>query len=118
LRAETVPAVAVVIGVVAIPKGTLFRSKLASGLAVCLGGTLVVLVSWLPYALSGHSSLYVRSVFTVPLAYAASELGFVDTLLAMIGYALPSWDPLAENGGARSDSRSYWANCIASDISK
>jgi hypothetical protein len=66
---------------------------------VGLGGSLVLLASYLPYALSGHSSLYMRSVFTVPLAYAASKLGFVDTLLAMIGYALPSWDPLAENGG-------------------
>jgi 4-amino-4-deoxy-L-arabinose transferase-like glycosyltransferase len=94
-----IPAVAVVIAVLAIPKGTIFQSKLASGLAVGLGGSLVLLASYLPYALSGHSSLYMRSVFTVPLAYAASKLGFVDTLLAMIGYALPSWDPLAENGG-------------------
>jgi hypothetical protein len=92
-----IPAVAVVIGVVAISKGSFFRSKLAGGLAVGLGGTLVLLASWLPYALLGHSSLYVRSVITVPLAYATSKLGFVDTLLAMIRLALPSWDPLAEN---------------------
>jgi 4-amino-4-deoxy-L-arabinose transferase-like glycosyltransferase len=94
-----IPAVVVVIAVLAISKGTFFQSKLASGLAVGLGGSIVLFASYLPYALSNHSSLYIRSVFTVPLAYAASKLGFVDTLLEMIGLALPSWDPLAENGG-------------------
>jgi hypothetical protein len=94
-----IPAVAVVIGGFAISKGTFSRSKLAGGLAVGLGGALVLLATYLPYALSGHSILYLRSVITVPFTYASSNLGFVDTLLAMIGLALPSWDPLAETRG-------------------
>jgi hypothetical protein len=92
-----VPAIAVVLGVVATSNAVQIRSKLASGFWAAVGGMLVLLASYLPYALSGHTNLYLRSVFAVPLALSTSNLGFSDAIRTMLGYALPSWNLLAAN---------------------
>jgi hypothetical protein len=88
-----IPAIVVVLGIAPLRKQ--IRSKLASGFWVAVGGVLVLLANYVPYALSGHSSLYLSSVFAVPLAYSASNLGFSDTIRTMLGLAFPSWNLLA-----------------------
>ena len=92
-----VTAIAIVLGVVASSKAAQIHSRLARGFWVVAGGILVLLASYVPYGLSGHTSLYLRSVFAVPLAYSVSNLGFFDTIRTMLGLALPSWNLLADN---------------------
>jgi hypothetical protein len=92
-----IPAIAVVLPLIATSNATQIPSRLASGLWVVAGGVFVLLASYVPYGLSGHTTLYLRSVFAVPLAYSASNLGFSDTTRMMLGLALPSWNLFAEN---------------------
>jgi hypothetical protein len=71
--------------------------RLTNGFWVIAGGILVLFASYASYGLSGHTSLYLRSVFTVPLAYSESKLGFFDVVSRMFGLALPSWSLIADD---------------------
>lgn len=92
-----IPAIAVVLGVLASSRAPQIRGRLVSSLWVVAGGNLVLLASYLPYVLSGHTSLYLRSVFAVPIAYSASNFPFSDTIRTMLGFAFPSQNLLSRN---------------------
>jgi hypothetical protein len=63
--------------------------RLLEPLALGAGGLLVLLSTWLPYALNGLTALFVNSVFRAPLAYATDGLSHGEVALAMVGRALP-----------------------------
>ena len=81
---------AVVAALLFWPGGRRWRDRLADAVLVAAGGLAAVLLSYLPYALSGRSDLFLRSVFLAPLAYAGSGPGWLETALAMAERALPA----------------------------
>ncbi|HPS94536.1 MAG TPA: glycosyltransferase family 39 protein [Deltaproteobacteria bacterium] len=65
----------VVVAAFAGPSGSL-RSSLRCGAAYAAGGILVLLLVFLPYAVTGQQGLWWSSVILAPLSYASSQLSF------------------------------------------
>jgi 4-amino-4-deoxy-L-arabinose transferase-like glycosyltransferase len=62
------------------------RTALLRGLAYVSGGCLVLLLIFLPYAVTGYQKLWLSSVLIAPLNYARFQLSAMDAFREHLGY--------------------------------
>jgi 4-amino-4-deoxy-L-arabinose transferase-like glycosyltransferase len=67
------------------------RTALIRGLAYVSGGCFVLLLVFLPYAITGYQKLWLSSVIIAPLNYARFQLSAMDALREHIGYISQSF---------------------------
>jgi hypothetical protein len=62
------------------PRQISYFNSLKSGLAYAAGSSLIVLLVFLPYAITGNQKLWWSSVVLAPMSFASSQLSFFETL--------------------------------------
>jgi hypothetical protein len=70
----------VIAALTARPRQFSYFNSLKSGLAYIAGGSLIVLLVFLPYVITGNERLWWSSVVLAPLSFANSQLSFLEAL--------------------------------------
>jgi 4-amino-4-deoxy-L-arabinose transferase-like glycosyltransferase len=75
-----------------LPLGAV-KERILAGLWMSLGGLFALVIVFLPYGLSGHSRLFFKSVFLVPLNHVTYAFSYSEVVQALIAAALPPLVP-------------------------